>query len=356
MKKDEEIRIKVDEENEFKQIEIEYTPEEIRKIEERKKQQEQTLRANLDKYGISQEEWEAVEKLKDSTYLTLNMLLHNFDPLNLNISSHNAAAQIEPIVLSNPESLLDDYNKIYSAMCKFSLRQNKDILVYRCGHQSYLKEIEESGQTESFLSYSTDGWHEEFARGKRSDLNYECCNISQNVPCIIFSEIYGEDVENELLVPPCQDVEVINNSYDKEYGDHFSYTEMHHKYPKALTEMEQEEMAQAKQKLIALADSAMEYLTIARRKNNGAHDSSQDITQAKKDYEEWHSYLKQYISLSYRQIELEAIKEFDAINTSKLKELTEKTESKNPGILSQKLRDIGNVFERIFNRDDRESR
>ena len=57
-----------------------------------------------------------------------------------------------------PESIIDSYCKVYSAMCKFGKRNNKNFHICRIDSGLFSNEMRDSGKTESLLSFSKDDY------------------------------------------------------------------------------------------------------------------------------------------------------------------------------------------------------
>ena len=118
----------------------------------------------MGKYGITKEEWTEIDKYKGSEYFLPTTLLHKIDLFKYNVPRYGE-------VFNNtdwfyPEKAIDSYCKIYSAMCKFAKRYNKELHVNRVGSNLFYDEMKKTGQTQSMLSFSKGAYQFKFAADK----------------------------------------------------------------------------------------------------------------------------------------------------------------------------------------------
>ena len=287
----------IDEDSPLIYIEQEEDPIEL------KEKREEELKKRLEYYGITAEEWEAVKRYKGSAYFIITTLLHRVDLFNYNFPAYGELFQHLDLV--SFESATDIFCKIYSVMCKFAKRNNKEIQINRVGSSLFYEEMEKTGQTQSFLSFSNGRYHWGFANDKNGVILSKGV-LEKGIPCIEFSAILGEDVEDEVLIPP-----FLNINYKKEVEkEEEIYPEYIVNVSKnkiqRLTIEEKEKMGLLREAIIE-AKAPYEYYTHwynmrANPINKGDDEKSEEL---KEEFFKWQDLFKEYLQLKFREIEYE---------------------------------------------------
>ena len=317
-----------------------------KKIEKAKK----VLYKKLAKYGITKDEWEEIDKYKGSAYFLPTTMLHKVDLYQYNMPRYGGVYD-NPDFLE-PETIIDSYCKVYSAMCKFGKRNNKDLHICRIDSDLFSDEMRESGQTESLLSFSKESYKFDFAEGKNS-LIFLNGILEKGIPCIDITEFTG-DPESEVLLPPFLNIDY----YDTEElldGAYPIYNVCISKNnPNILTDEEKENMELLKKSII---DSRIPheyythwYDTITH--NPLAQGYDEKSVMLRQEFFKWQENLKKYLQLRFREIENE-------IDYPKLKPtdfLTWGIERGKQGVedLKTKMQQVNNLFKEVDNSKENE--
>lgn len=258
-----------------------------------------TLHNNLAKYGITKEEWAEIEKYAGSGYFLPTTLLHKVDLSELSIPNKaNTSIDFE---LLEPQKVIDFYCKIYSAMCKFGKRYNKSLHIARVGSSLFYEEMNETGKTESLLSYSKVGYQFDFAEGKNGVVLSNAL-LKAGTPCIDFTQFEEESPESEVLIPPFlsiaySDKASLNGGYEQ--YDTYIFGNM----PKKLSDEEREKMKVLEQSVVNSNVAYKYYKNWFDWYHNGM--SGQMSATLKEEFFEWQEKFKEYLQFRFREIEYE---------------------------------------------------
>lgn len=312
-----------------------------KKIERAKK----VLYRKLAKYGITKDEWEEIDKYKGSAYFLPTTMLHKVDLYQYNMPRYGGV--YDNLDFLEPETIIDSYCKVYSAMCKFSKRNNKNLHICRIDSDLFSDEMRESGQTESLLSFSKESYKFDFAEGKNS-LIFLNGILEKGIPCIDFTELTG-DPESEVLLPPFLNIDY----YDTEElleGVYPIYNVCISKNnPNILTDEEKENMKLLKESII---DSRIPYEyythwydTITH--NPSAHGDDEKSVILRQEFFKWQENLKKYLQLRFREIE----NEIDYPKVKPTDFLTWGIERGKQGVedFKIKMQQVNNLFKEVNN-------
>ena len=281
-------------------VESTYSEEELKRIEI---EEEKKLNRSLAKYGITRDEWEALNLYKGPLYFIPSTMLHRINLFNYKMPRYGEVFNNSECL--EPDRIIDFYCKVYSAMCKFSRRNNKKLHIYRVDSDLFTEEMKKSGQTESILSFSKDLYRFNFAEGKNNVILLNG-TVEKNTPYFDFSEFTG-DLESEVLIPPFlkidygKDEKLVDGAY-KEYNVKISKGKTH-----ALTEEQKKAMKNAKQSILDSDIPSRYYFhwynEVTRKPS--AKGDDEESKKLQQEFEEWQDYLKKYLSLRFKEIENE---------------------------------------------------
>lgn len=114
-------------------------------IEAKQRKKEEILYRQLGKYGITKEEWAEIDKYKGSEYFLPTTLLHRIDLFKYNVPRYGEVFNNTDWL--SPEKAIDSYCKIYSAMCKFAKRYNKELHVNRVESNLFYDEMKKANSS-----------------------------------------------------------------------------------------------------------------------------------------------------------------------------------------------------------------
>ena len=272
-------------------------------LEKENEKAKKVLYKNLAKYGITQNEWEEIEKYKGTEYFLPTTMLHKVDLYQYNMPRYGRV--YDNLDFLEPEKIIDSYCKVYSAMCKFGKRNNKDLHICRIDSDLFSEEMRKSGQTESLLSFSKGSYQFNFAEGK-NNLNFLNGVLGKGIPCIDFTEITG-DPEAEVLLPPFLNIDYYNTE-ELLGGTYPTYNVcISKKNPNILTDEEKENMELLKQSIIN-SRIPYEYYTNwydTITHNPSAQGDDEKSVMLRQEFFKWQENLKKYLQLKFREIESE---------------------------------------------------
>lgn len=273
-------------------------------IEAKQRKKEEFLYRQLRKYGITKEEWAEIDKYKGSKYFLPTTLLHRIDVFKYNVPGYGGV--FDNTDWFSPEKAIDSYCKIYSAMCKFAKRYNKELYVNRVGSNLFYDEMKKTGKTQSMLSFSKGAYQFKFAADKNGVILSNGI-LERGTPCIDFTELKGEDGEGEVLLPPFLDINYNNNKtlvYDvyPEYNVHISPNNV-----QKLSEEEREKMELLRQ---SVTDSNIPYEYYMNWYNKirsilGHQGNDEESVRLRQEFFKWQDKFKEYLQFKFREIEYE---------------------------------------------------
>ena len=273
-------------------------------IEAIQRKNEEFLYNQLKKYGITKEEWAEISKYKASEYFLPTTLLHRIDLFKYNVSSYGEVFNNTDWL--SPEKAIDSYCKIYSAMCKFAKRYNKDLYVNRVGSDLFYDEMKKTGKTQSMLSFSKGPYQFMFARDKKGIVLSNGI-LERGTPCIDFTEIAGNDGEDEVLLPPFLNINYDDNgtlAYDvyPEYNVYIS-----HNNDKKLSEVEREKMEALRESVMDSNIPEKYYMNWynTMRSNTGHQGNDEESVKLRQEFFKWQDEFKEYLQFRFREIENE---------------------------------------------------
>ena len=323
-------------------IAIEYDK---KSAEKQRRKQEKFLQKNLAKYGITKDEWEEIDKYKGSAYFLPTTMLHKVDLYQYNMPRYGGVYD-NPDFLE-PETIIDSYCKVYSAMCKFGKRNNKDLHICRIDSDLFSDEMRESGQTESLLSFSKESYKFDFAEGKNS-LIFLNGILEKGIPCIDITEFTG-DPESEVLLPPFLNIDYYDTEelLDGAYPIYNVYISKNN--PNLLTDEERENMVFLKQSIlnsrIPYEYYTHWYYTITH--NPSAQGDDEKSVMLRQEFFKWQENLKKYLQLRFREIE----NEIDYPKLKPIDFLTWGIERGKQGVedFKTKMQQVNNLFKEVNN-------
>ena len=264
--------------------------------------EENKIYENLAKYGITKDEWAEIEKYKGSFYFIPTTILHGIDLYRYNTPMFSSIfGELNEL---DPKSLLEKYTKIYSAMCKFGKRDNKKRNIYRIGFDDFYNEMNNSNQTESFLSFSENGYKYDFFWGKKNPVFVKGI-LEKGTPCIDFSKITGGDSEEEILIPP-----FLNITYNKTNSfieGAFPEIETYISKGRELSNITREEIEEL-EKSVLNSDIPNEYYSHwynTFRTNPLATGNDEESLKLKNEFFNWQSDFKKILQYRFKEIEKE---------------------------------------------------
>lgn len=271
--------------------------------EKKMEKAQKVLYKKLAKYGITKDEWEEIDKYKGSAYFLPTSMLHKIDLYQYNMPRYGGV--YDNLGFLEPKTIIDSYCKVYSAMCKFGKRNNKDLHICRIDSDLFSDEMKESGQTESLLSFSKESYKFDFAEGK-NNLIFLNGVLEKGIPCIDFTE-FTEDLESEVLLPPFLNIDY----YDTEgliQGAYPIYNVcISRNNSSILTDEENKNMELLKQSII---DSRIPYEYYSHwydtiTHNPSAQGDDEKSVMLRQEFFKWQENLKKYLQLRFREIENE---------------------------------------------------
>ena len=269
-----------------------------------RKEKEKFLHKKLAKFGITGEEWEEIEKYKLSEYFLPTTLLHRIDLFKYNVPRYGDIFNNEDWLF--PEKAIDSYCKIYSAMCKFGKRYNKELQINRVGSNLFYDEMKKTGQTQSMLSFSKGTYQFMFAADKNGVILSNGI-LERGTPCIDFTELTGKDGEDEILLPPFLNINYDDNEtlvYDAypEYNVHISPNNS-----QKLSEEERGKMELLRQSITGSNipyDYYMHWYNTVMSNPSHQGDDEESV-RLKQEFFKWQDEFKEYLQLRFREIENE---------------------------------------------------
>lgn len=260
------------------------------------------LKKSLAKYGITEEEWNGILEYKNSSYFLLSTLIHRVDLFKYSIPAFGTVFEADKYL--DPKILLETYTKIYSAMCKFGKRYNRDIEIYRVGFKDFYDEIKASNQTESFLSFSKGYYKDDFYQNKQ---NIICSRgiLERGAPCIDFSELEGSDCEEEILIPPFLNVNYFDNNVFVEgmYPEVEPHISKEGK-PASINKEEVETLEKAVLDSTIPKEYYDHWYSTIRTTNMPTGDDEESL-RLKNEFFKWQSDFKKILQFRFREIEKE---------------------------------------------------
>lgn len=313
------------------------------------KEKEKFLKKNLAKYGITDEEWSELEKYTGSEYFIPTTLLHRIDLFQYNNPRYGGT---NLSILSEPEELIELYCRMYSAMCKFAKRNNKELHINRVDSDMFSDEMKKSGRTESLLSFSQGEYKFDFTEGKE-DILFMKGVLEKGTPCIDLSALRGEDGEKEVLLPPFLTIHYDNKStiYDSytEYDVHISQSKC-----SKLSDKEKEKMQILKQSIIK-SDIPFNYYNHWRQTikyNPHALGNDEKSMMLKQEFFKWQDDFKEYLQLKFREIQY-AI-EYPQLKSTDFLTWGIARGQKDIGSFRNKIQQAGDFIRSIFRRNERD--
>lgn len=273
-------------------------------LEAKQRKKEEFLYRQLKKYGITKEEWAEIDKYKSSEYFLPTTLLHRIDLFKYNVPRYGDVFNNTDWL--SPEKAIDSYCKIYSAMCKFAKRYNEELYVNRVGSNLFYDEMKKTGQTQSMLSFSKGAYQFKFAADKNGVILSNGI-LERGTPCIDFTELIGEDGEEEVLLPPFLDINYGDNEtlvYDAypEYNVHISQNNS-----QKLSDEERGKMELLRQS-ITNSNIPYEYYMnwYKNMRSNPSHQGNdEESVRLRQEFFKWQDKFKEYLQLRFREIENE---------------------------------------------------
>ena len=263
-------------------------------------------------------------------YETINMLLFP------GIENEKARLQIEKRdkisdkILNHMDELLEIYNRLYSAMCKYTYhtQKNDKLLTYR-DDRKHTYQCMQNGMNDSFLSTSFVADRKPSADGKGNYFQKKDGLVLMDVEAldtlehVDMNDVLGDQSmypdENEVLYPPFLylDTELLPVTTEEEqlrdihgnspYGKVHVILKGSTIVAQDLTEEEKEEFEKLRDKLIA-SEEIENIKTVWRAIRRGEESKySKEIEQ----YCQWKKILKLYLRESYAQIK------YDVLNDGK---------------------------------------
>lgn len=273
-------------------------------LEAKQRKKEEILYRQLKKYGITKEEWAEIDKYKGSEYFLPTTLLHRIDLFKYNVPRYGDVFNNTDWL--SPEKAIDSYCKIYSAMCKFAKRYNKNLYVNRVGSNLFYDEMKKTGQTQSMLSFSKGAYQFKFAADKNGVILSNGI-LERGTPCIDFTELIGEDGEEEVLLPPFLDISYGDNEtlvYDAypEYNVHISQNN-----GQKLSDEERGKMELLRQSIINSNVPYEYYMNwYNNMRSNPIHQGNdEESVRLRQEFFKWQDEFKEYLQLRFREIENE---------------------------------------------------
>lgn len=170
----------------------------------------------LNSYHITWDEYQALLTYMGPNYFIPTTLLHEVDFKQINkMPFEDPMAYLD--FWSYPKNVIQFYERLYSLGCKCSLNSKKIKNVYRVCSHLYKNEMEKSGVTSSFLSFSKDNISLSFM-GTRNNSILLNGTIKQGTPYIDTNLLKCASSEQEILVPPFQKIVYSNMKRGK--GDY----------------------------------------------------------------------------------------------------------------------------------------
>lgn len=255
----------------------------------------------LAKYGITQEEWDEIDKYKGSAYFLPTTLLHRVNLFQYNMPKYGYA--LYNVDYLDPKKLLESYTKIYSAMCKFGKRDNEERNINRIGYREFYDEMNKSRQTESFLSFSKNEYELSFVEGKK-DVVFCKGTLEKGAPCIDFSKLQGKDFEEEILVPPFLNINYENNSLTFDNYPELNVHISKDGNPASIDEKEAESL----KALVINSDAPLKYYMhwyTSVKSNPSATGDDEISVKLREDFFRWQDNFKKYLQYRFREIENE---------------------------------------------------
>lgn len=278
------------------QLSIEETEEET----ENKEKNANILMNNLLKYGITQDEWNEIERYKSTDYFVSNTLLHDIDIFKLNRPAYADTFN----ELLEPEKAVNFYCKIYSAMYKYGKMMSEEKQIYRVCSKEFYDEMKKSGQTESLLSFSSDGYHSDFFKDKNNPILIKGL-LKKGIPCIDFKKLYGFDMEEEVLLPPYLGIEYNYNGFNNMRKCDEYIVNLEKKSDSSL--LEKSDMMRLRKSVINSTipeDYYRNWYNITARAPYAKGDDKISI-ELRKKYIEWQKNFKKYLKYRFKEIEYE---------------------------------------------------
>ncbi len=255
---------------------------------------------------ITNEEIEALKKYQANDYKIINMLLR--EGINSEHQLFNKFPKfLEEVKSFNFTEYFNNIKLIYSAIIKYSIKENNNQDCYRGTSLKTIEELMSTGANTSFMSSSTNKSETlKFStkpdkNGERNLENRAFCKIEGNVPFIDLEKILGGG-EDEIIFAPSNinikfGVEQMNNAEQNRYGKLFtielSPIVVPKKSEKEIKNLEISTKLKAKEMMNLLT-----YLLELKKYNNDSHKLI--IDKLSKEYSEWKN---QVIDLCYQEFE-----------------------------------------------------
>lgn len=251
----------------------------------------------LDQYGITWNEYKALRKYMSSEYLVPTTLFHEVDFNRMQTFGFTNLFQTSEFWF-DPKNVKDTFESIYSMMCKFTLKEKKSKKLYRVSSALYKKEMEQSGVTSSFLSFSANNFCTAFTN--REHPLFLKGTLKAGVPHLDTNALQCSiDGEDEILIPPFQNI-----LYTQSHNSDYDYNvEISKPRISSLTSSEINEMQN-------LEGMVLNTDIIRRFYENWYH----SITTLQsldpmivKQFQDWQKLFKKYMHLRFKKIEVEVL-------------------------------------------------